>query len=385
MENKISLDRVEDLILRFLNQELVFEEEKELFSWINESREHYILFDKYRETAIAASQISDNAVFKPELAWEKIEKAGNINLANNASIPRSGIIIHLKKILRVAAIIAISFSVGYTSSLFLNKSRTKSDKITEVTAPLGSKSNITLPDGTMVWLNSGSKISYSKSFNENDRHLVLQGEAFFKVFPDKKKPFIVHTPHMDIKALGTAFNVKAYPEDKTSIATLVEGSIKVDIKGKDLKQVSYTLKPNQNITIVNELNKSRIDYTDGKSLDSAQLMKPELNRVIPAIQLSQKVSTELYTSWKDSRWILKGESLGSLAKLLERRFNVKIHLMSDKLNAYKFTGTIQNETLEQVLQYLKLTAPVRCEIGKGEVWWYTDSMTEQEYYKLLNK
>ena len=103
----------------------------------------------------------------------------------------------------------------------------------------GSKSQITLPDGSKAWINAGSKLSYRGDFNQSDRIVNLEGEGYFNVTSNKAKPFIVQTAHLKVKAFGTVFNVKAYPEEKTVETTLVEGI--VEIEAGDMTKSEETL------------------------------------------------------------------------------------------------------------------------------------------------
>ncbi|MEO7048586.1 MAG: FecR family protein, partial [Ferruginibacter sp.] len=113
----------------------------------------------------------------------------------------------------------------------------------------GSKSQVTLPDGTVVILNADSKLTYPDNFLGDTREVSLEGEAFFKVAHNKKKPFIIHSKAMDIKVLGTVFNVKAYPQESTSEATLISGSIEVTLTNHSNEKIM--LKPSEKITVSN--------------------------------------------------------------------------------------------------------------------------------------
>ena len=127
-----------------------------------------------------------------------------------------------------------------------------SEKVAElaVTTKYGSKTDIQLPDGSKVWLNSGSSLKYDKQFGKELREVVLSGEAFFDVVRNAEKPFIIHTTNMDIKVLGTRFNVKSYANDKQSEASLIHGSIEVFIKKEGLKKILS--EPNHKIVVMND-------------------------------------------------------------------------------------------------------------------------------------
>lgn len=119
-----------------------------------------------------------------------------------------------------------------------------------VNTKYGSRTDLQLPDGSKVWLNSGSTLTYDKEFGKEIREVVLSGEAFFDVVRNVDKPFIIHTTSMDIKVLGTQFNVKSYANDPTSEASLIHGSIEVSLKKRGDEK--FLLKPNHKIVVLNE-------------------------------------------------------------------------------------------------------------------------------------
>ncbi|NJK98129.1 MAG: FecR family protein [Bacteroidales bacterium] len=250
--------------------------------------------------------------------------------------------------------------------------------LTEMITPMGAKSQCILPDGTKVWLNAGSRLTYKKSFNEKERVVNLTGEAFFQVKTNKEKPFIVQTSKLSVKALGTTFNVKAYAEDKQVTATLVEGIILVEGKGADSKSFSVKLKPRQSITLKESEIIDKQKLTEQKSPENSKSIE-----IAPSVEVQEVINTVKYTSWKDSLWQIEAENLEDLAIMISRRFNVKIYNESAGLKDYRFTGTIRNETLEQVLNILRYTTPLKYKVGKGEVWWTLDSRLKEDYSKVL--
>ena len=114
----------------------------------------------------------------------------------------------------------------------------------------GSRTHLTLPDGTMVWLNAGSRLSYGKNYNTATREVNLTGEAFFDVAHNTQKPFLIHTARIDVQVLGTSFNVKSYPTDRTTEATLIRGSIEVSIKDRPSEKI--ILRPDEKLVVAND-------------------------------------------------------------------------------------------------------------------------------------
>lgn len=193
----------------------------------------------------------------------------------------------------------------------------------KVITPHGAKTNFQLPDGSIVWLNSGSELSFPSAFGET-RPVTLTGEAFFEV-GKSAEPFIVSTLYGKVEVQGTSFDVKAFPDEGLQ-ATLVDGAVKV--KGINSgKEVA--LRPGQ-----------QANFSGGKMAVS-------------------KVQTDLFTSWKEGKLIFRDEQLPLVAKRLERWYNVKIELAGDsRLSEIRYNGTLEMESFSEVLQLLKVTAPI---------------------------
>jgi ferric-dicitrate binding protein FerR (iron transport regulator) len=284
--------------------------------------------------------------------------------------------------LKIAALWILLFSTGCLCTWFITRKSTveANNHITEIAAPLGAKSNITLPDGTKVWLNAGSKIVYNTSFDQKDRVVSLTGEAYFHLKTNPNKPFIVKTSDMMVRALGTRFNVKAYPDEKTITATLEEGKIDVQMNNSTEDQPKIILKPNENIVFIKgPIHKPAPDRT---------IEKPKADKAMVAedkVELQQNVKTVLFTSWKEERWIIEGEPLSSLVPKLERRFNLKIIFASNDLKKYKFTGTIQNETVEQIMKALCFTAPLEFTIEKDTITLNLNQQLREKFTKVITQ
>ncbi|MFA5818439.1 MAG: FecR family protein [Bacteroidales bacterium] len=375
----------EELIIRFFNGKLDKDEIRELQEWINSSKENLAEFEAYRKIWLGTAIHLSNDKFDPQAAWEKTASRIHFNESSKGFIYTFRNNKRLQKILQIAAMFILFASVGAVGSWFIfsSKSIQFMNQSCEIVTPQGSKSQITLPDGSIAWINAGSKLSYAGEFNQAERVVNLQGEAYFNVKSNKEKPFVVQTSYLKVKAYGTVFNVKAYPEEKTIVTTLVEGNVVVEAKDNANKTYSYTLKPKQNMiyhikTGLSELPGEKITKKESLKLEKAEIGK-EVVRVI------NDIKPELYTSWKDENWVIEGIPLGSLATIMERRFNTKIEIQNDVLKLYKFTGTIRNETLEQVLVILRLTTPLEYQVGKGSVTWQLDKKLEKQYSRLLKR
>lgn len=231
----------------------------------------------------------------------------------------------------------------------------------EVSAKSGAKSRLTLPDGTKVWLNAESRITYNSSFNSKFREVELEGEAFFDVVKNAQRPFIVHTSGIDIKVLGTAFNVKSYPKESTIEATLVRGLIEV-IKKDEPTGPRVLLQPHEKLIYNKEKDSLKL------AAPSTTISKtPSQDIFIMPVPKSLPDSAMKETSWVYDKLIFDGDKFQDLAVKMERWFDVKIIFLSDKVMNYRFKGVFKNETIEQALNALQLTASFKYKIHDHEV------------------
>ncbi len=273
-----------------------------------------------------------------------------------------------KLAMRVMSYAAFFFAVV---SIFLfynylqNKPVIKSNEYVVVEVPYGSKSTITLPDGSKVTLNSGSYIKYPVSFGKENRQVEFEGEAFFDITKNKKAPFYVKTSDVNIKVLGTTFNVKAYPEDKNVVTTLVTGSIEI-FKGKTEEQKSehIYLKPNEKISIPKntiENEKTELKEQVEKPLPVSDIVA----NTTPVVETN--INTTNYTAWKDNLLVFDNETFQDLMIKLERWYNVKVIIHAPELNESRYSGKFEKETLQQSLNALSMIAPIRYTIEKDKV------------------
>ncbi|MBS1567234.1 MAG: FecR domain-containing protein, partial [Bacteroidetes bacterium] len=212
-----------------------------------------------------------------------------------------------KWIAAVAASLVIAIGGGW----WWNASHIAPPQKNVVSTRNGWKSKIELPDGTQVWLNVGSRIKYDESYGRENRELTLTGEAYFDVAHDAKRPFILHTGKMDIRVLGTAFNVKAYPGDGVTEAALIKGSIEVTFPGRP--QEMLILKPNDKISIVNN-EVTNIDTS--KASPASGREKPAI--MVSSIQYVPADSTIVETAWVNNKLIFRSKPFEEVAKDIER-------------------------------------------------------------------
>jgi len=221
----------------------------------------------------------------------------------------------------------------------------------QVKTKYGSKTNLVLPDGTKVWLNAGSEMTYGKDYGTDLREVNLTGEAYFDVVKNVNKPFIIHAGNINIRVLGTAFNVRCYPDEKNTETSLVRGSLEITMKGSKEK---YLLKPFEKLTVSNN------PVMDAKANISAGLpdgAQPKSEFKLGRLSILPQDSSIVETSWVNNRLVFRSETFEEVALKMERWYAVSIIIKDDKLKIKKLTGVFENETVDQALGAIQLTTP----------------------------
>lgn len=224
----------------------------------------------------------------------------------------------------------------------------------EVATKNGVSTKMVLPDGSTVWLNAGSKLDYTRIGKSGNREVQLTGEAFFDIVKNPKRPFIIHTSKIDVKVLGTKFNVKAYPEDKTVETSLVQGSVEVFVKSRPGEK--FLLKPNQKLVLLNE-TEEEIKQTESSLPIIAIKRLTYLNNDTLAVE----------TSWTKRKLVFEKESFAEVARKMERWYDIKIEFKKKSMEDEILTGDFTKETLKQALDALRFTANFKYKIDATTV------------------
>lgn len=230
-----------------------------------------------------------------------------------------------------------------------------------VSTKRGSKSKIQLPDGTQVWLNADSKITYNENFQDKLREVQLSGEAFFDVVHDKNRPFIIHTNVIDVKVLGTAFNVRSYADEKNTETSLIRGSVEITLHNSDKKIV---LKPNDKLIVDNMEAKAE--------MASADILQKQKNNhpallTLGKVNFKENESSALETLWVKNTLAFDKESLEEIALKIERWYDVKVIIPDDRIRKTEYSGIFENEGLDEVMEALQLSGNFHYNISKKEV------------------
>ena len=225
----------------------------------------------------------------------------------------------------------------------------------------GSKSKIQLPDGTMVWLNADSKVVYDENFRGDFREVHLEGEAFFDVVKDKARPFIIHTKAIDIKVLGTAFNVRAYETERSTETSLFRGEVEVTLHSNPEKRI--VLKPNEKLLVNNKIPQ----LIAGGNKKKGKLHVTEPNITIANVHFEDKDSSALETLWIKNKLVFDAESLEQVAQKIERWYDAKVIINNEELKHMEYSGIFDNESVEQVIEALHITGNFNYKITKNVV------------------
>lgn len=297
------------------------EEQTELMVWLR-SKENRLVFNSYSlewKNSLDENQFPGGS----EERWNQIQAQILQKSYNGWQDSRK-----TNHFFRIAAIFFFVVSLGSLAYFFNTQSKQLPESYTSVMTENGQISKVELPDGSMVWLNSGSEITYSNYFATNNRDINLSGEAYFQVTKNEEIPLVVTIDELQVKVLGTKFNVSAYPESEKIEVVLESG--KVELLNSKVESFQYHLKPGELAVF---------DKTDRKLVVS-------------------EVNTTKFTSWKDGIINIYNQSMEDVTKRLEIRYNQKFEIADDVKN-FHYTFTIKNESLHEVIKLMEKITPVK--------------------------
>jgi transmembrane sensor len=230
-----------------------------------------------------------------------------------------------------------------------------------VSTKAGSKTQVTLPDGTQVWINADSRIKYDEHFTGKYREVYLSGEAYFDVVRDTSRPFIIHTRSLDVRVLGTSFNVRSYPYEKTTETALIHGSVEVTLHNNPAQKI--ILKPNEKLVVNNDDSlQSPSNKTDAAIEPMLTLSKVRFNKT--------DSSSSVETMWVDNKLAFENETFEKMVIEMERWYNVTFRIKNEQIKKLHFTGVFVGKSLVEVLEALSYSRQFHYEIkdGKVTVW-----------------
>ena len=330
---------IDELIATYLTEGLDKNALAELKAWIAASPENKNYFIQQREVWFSAVSREAASKYNKDKAFDTFKK----RIGNRKEIEKTS---HhgfrLSMLWRYAAIIAVILAVGCFSYWQggVNVKDTFAD--ISVEAPLGSRTKLYLPDGTLVWLNAGSRMTYSQGFGVDNRMIELEGEGYFEVRRNEKLPFFVKTKDLQLQVLGTKFNFRDYPEDHEVVVSLLEG--KVELNNLLKKEKEAILAPDE---------RAILNKTNGR-------------------MTVETVTASNASQWTDGYLFFDEELLPDIVKELERSYNVTIRIANDSLNTFRFYGNFvrREQSIQEVLDALASTEKIQYKIEERNITIY---------------
>jgi ferric-dicitrate binding protein FerR (iron transport regulator) len=321
------------------------------------------LYDQMIEPVYCDKEAASRADQAYATHYVKMQLAGMFDSANDQSFePQVEKPTGFSKIklafIGIAAGVFTIFFINY--SLLLDKSVTKQSNsgfVNEVVTKRGSKSSIKLPDGTIVRLNTDSRLTYLNFTAGKNREVTLIGEAYFDVAHDSSRPFIIHTGKINIKVLGTSFNVRNYPQDKELETSLIKGKIEVSLDSRP--EDIIILKPTEKLIIAKEQDELSAATKVTNSIDNKV--------VLTSITYLRHDSLVAETSWLNDKLVFVNQPLDKIAMELERKYAITINFKDEKVKKYRYTGVFENVSLEKVFQLIKYSKNINYKIDDKNI------------------
>lgn len=334
---------IKDLLekLHYKKESISTEELKKLYKLLaeEESKNGSTWIKDIWEKSFAEAKASTFKEINYDLIYSKIEQTINLKKRRKHRI--------IQRIQQFAAIMLLPL-LGLSSFLYIKSLNNNEVEVNQIDilgeqvylTPKGLRSNITLADGTSIWLNASSKLTVKEGFGIKSRRVELEGEAFFDVTPNKDIPFFISTPYVDLNVIGTSFNLSAYPDNEFLETVLINGKVNL-------------LSKKHSGTIVSEIQ-----------------MKPDqlasFNKNNGKITVKDEIETDMYTSWIHGKLTFKDTPIKQMIQTLESWYNVEIIIKDKTLEHYRYTGTFDNRTIDQVMNYISLSSAI-CYKKEGDV------------------
>ncbi|MBP3640386.1 MAG: FecR domain-containing protein [Parabacteroides sp.] len=335
---KESTNDINEIIIRYLDGSAALEEKMLLLRWLKQSDGNRDDFAVTRDLWLSCNVAAGNEL-EVDIALEKLKdrillEQGRMERESLTERKTLSVVLRWT---RVAAVLLLLLGIGYGIGSW--REHSVSDVIVQnqlITAK-GSKGRFTLPDGSVVGLNSETKLTYPNQFTGNRRFVSLEGEAYFEVAKDAKKPFVVQAGEIDVEVLGTCFDLDSYSSGKFVETALLNGCVK--ISGKALKDPVY-LKPN------------------------------ELFRYRKSDQIAsvEEAKVGLYADWIKDRLVFDNDCLADILISMEGRYNMDIECPKQFAASTRLSFTIRQESIEEVMEAMSLIAPIRYEMKNGKVY-----------------
>jgi transmembrane sensor len=312
---------MKEIVFKYFEGQATDAELEQLLHWLRK-KENRIVFNRYRldwKNGLEPTRFPGGG----EESWHEIQAALGQKSYNRWQESRK-----IQQFFRVAAIFFFVISLGSMAWYFTHQPQTIPETFTSVMAENGQISKVELPDGSLVWLNAGSKMTYNNFFSAGNRKVTLTGEAYFDVAKNENLPLVVDCNGLQVKVLGTCFNVNVYDAGKIAEVVLEEGA--VELINTTTNDNFYRMKPGERVKV---------------NLETSQYF-------------TGMVNTIHYTSWREGIVNIYDLSIEDLVRRLEKRYNQKFEL-TPEVKELRYTFTIENEPLEYVLKLMERITPVK--------------------------
>ncbi|MFT3995086.1 MAG: DUF4974 domain-containing protein [Dysgonomonas sp.] len=316
-----------DLVIKYLNKSLDKDGLDEFYNWISENPENKKLF--FETKAIFDTCTIKEHAINIDKSWDRLLNKKYNKTSFNL----------WRYVGRYAAVALITLIL--TSTFFIFQKRDQEQPICKYIGGNGIEADmVILPDGTRVSIGTKTKFYCAPDYNQKDRVVYLEGEAMFEVAKQKKKPFIVKVNGQDIEAVGTKFNVMAYPSDSIFSTTLLEGSVRLTTQGLAKETM---LKPDQQFRYNRNHQTSTIEEVDAS----------------------------LYTSWVNGYYHFPDQTFQTILSRLSNIYGLKIQIKRNDLKTKRFTGTFyRGQNIKEILEIISISIPIKYEIEEGSITIY---------------
>lgn len=330
------------------------EDELQEFSyWMGEKdfpyHEDHQLVDELWQQPFDEEEVPDG-----QANWSVLAGKLALKRAGTSDVPRRGLLKNFSwRSWAVAAFIVLLAGVGFiyvhTATARSGARALKNTGIrqNDVYARNGTHTKLVLPDGSTLWLNGGSRLYYNKSFGHDDREVYLTGEGYFEVTANASLPFIVHAGGVNIRVLGTSFNMKAYPDEKKIETILIKGNIELTLDCDPGRKV--LLKPMEKLTLTDEAAAK-----NDKNEKETGMKAPAY--VIDRILSTPTDSSLAETGWLNNIFVFRAKPFKELAREIERWYGVTLVFENRAMETRKFTGVFDRLSLEEAMEALRFSS-----------------------------
>lgn len=346
---KISNNRIEELLPGYLSGELSDKDRVMMDNWRNESQENEAIYLESLKAWEAMILLKEMEQFNSFDALRKV----------NTKISQPQSAKWWITLQRVAAILMLPLLVysGYLTYRYQFSCNSQEQVLMQtISSRQGMVTQFDLADGTKVWLNSGSQLQFPSRFSDHKREVMLKGEAFFEVTKNEKQPFRVNANELKVEVLGTSFNVVSFDDDTLSEVVLVTGKVALSSENGQIIKKYSSMIPGQRA-----------------------IYQKEEQKVI-----TEEVDVEKYIAWREGNLIFRDDSMEDVVKRLSRWYNVEISINDPEIKKYIYKASFRNENLVQVLNLLKLSAPIDYRITDRKLLANGD-FTKQKVYLMRKK